>query len=57
MTTSGATSDLKGAAFSFRHGRDSANFGFADGHAETIMWIYIKRNCKPLKSFYTRGLD
>ena len=57
MTSSGATSDLKGAAFSFRHGKDSANFGFADGHSETVPWINIKRNYKPMNSFLSRGID
>ncbi|MBO4646897.1 MAG: prepilin-type N-terminal cleavage/methylation domain-containing protein, partial [Lentisphaeria bacterium] len=39
FTSTGATATLKASGFSFRHGRESAIFGFADGHAEVIPWL------------------
>ena len=62
FVTNGATTSLKASGFSFRHGKESANMGFADGHSETMSWIYICRlvkvsNGKPATKFLTNGVD
>ena len=60
--SSGATSNLKepNSGFSFRHGKESANFGFADAHAETISWITISTKAKsvnPASKFLNNGVE
>ena len=54
-TASSPTSRTDG--FAFRHGKDRTHLGFADGHAETITWIFIKQNHKSASSFLIRGID
>ena len=41
FVTTGSTVDLREIGFSFRHGRESTNVGFADAHVETVPWSYI----------------
>ncbi len=62
VVTSGATASLKVSGISFRHGKESANIGFADGHSETLSWIGICRlvkvsNGKPASRFLTNGVE
>ena len=62
FTSTGATSTLKASGFSFRHGKESADFGFADGHAEVIPYLNIIRwtkvsNGKPATKFLNNGVD
>ena len=62
FTSTGATSTLNSAGFSFRHPRESANFGYADGHADPLSYIAILRmtkvtNGKPATKFLNNGLD
>ena len=62
FVTTGATSSLKASGMSFRHGKESANIGFADGHSETLSWIGICRlvkvsNGKPASRFLNNGVE
>ena len=63
FTSTGATDVLKGSSgFFFRHGKESADFGFADGHAEVIPYLNIIRwtkvsNGKPATKFLNNGVD
>ena len=56
-TASSPTSKTDG--FAFRHGKNRTHVGFADAHAETITWTYIKQNHKNTGdgSFLKRGID
>ena len=43
FTSTGATTTLKDiGGFAFRHGSESANVGFADGHVESILYNYAR---------------
>ncbi len=60
FVSSQATGTLKASGFSFRHGKESANIGFADGHAEGMTWISISRMAKstsPAGKFLDNGID
>ena len=60
--SSGATGTLKdpNSGISFRHGKESANFGFADAHVETLSWISIAtkaQTSKPSSKFLNNGVE
>lgn len=59
FTSTGATTTLKDVGgFAFRHGNESANLGFVDGHAEKILYSFVRNaGCSPLKEFLNRGLE
>ena len=59
FTSTGATTTLKDVGgFAFRHGNESANLGFADGHTEKILYSFVRNaGCNPLKEFLNRGLE
>ena len=56
VTTYGSTGDFRPpAGFTFRHGKDSTNVGFADAHVETVSWAHLKSIGS--MTFFTRGLE
>ena len=62
FTSSGASGTLKnpGTSFAFRHGKDSANFGYADGHSDTLSWLSISRmaqSVNPASNFLNNGVN
>ena len=60
FTSTGATTTLKDiGGFAFRHGSESANVGFADGHAETILYSYARNVSRSINAnqFLIRGIE
>ena len=59
FTSTGATTTCKDAGgFAFRHGNESANLGFADGHAETVLYNFVRNVAGgTTNNFLKRGLE
>ena len=59
FTSTGATTSLKDiGGFAFRHGSESANVGFTDGHVETILYNYARSvSGSTANQFLIRGIE
>ena len=60
FTSTAATTTLKDiGGFAFRHGNDNTNLGFADGHAETILYSFAKNASQSANAnqFLLRGIE